>query len=251
MNEKNNSLISDFIEGYEKRKKRLMRKEDRKVKKIKSKNTIKFRKLLREKNVMNDLTYFKDNITLDEQEKILKQVEEIKKYSDVEKPYRLTLLDSEIPMMYKACALKKINTLKYMDPGGGEYYKIKQWVDGFDMKIPFGIHKSLSITIDDGVDKCHDFMDNAKNILDSAVYGLNDAKLQIMQMIGQWIANPDAIGSAIAIKGPMGTGKTTLVKEGISQILGRDFAFLALGGATDSSFWKDIVIHMKDRHGEK
>ena len=57
-----------------------------------------------------------------------------------------------------------------------------------------------------------------------------------MQMVGQWIANPDAIGSAIAIHGPMGTGKTTLVKEGISKILNREFAFIALGGATDSSF---------------
>ena len=60
--------------------------------------------------------------------------------------------------------------------------------------------------------------------------------MQIMQFVGQWITNPNAIGSAIAIKGPMGTGKTTLVKEGISKILGRDFAFIALGGATDSSF---------------
>jgi ATP-dependent Lon protease len=34
----------------------------------------------------------------------------------------------------------------------------------------------------------------------------------------------------------MGTGKTTLVKDGISKILGREFAFIALGGATDSSF---------------
>ena len=44
------------------------------------------------------------------------------------------------------------------------------------------------------------------------------------------------MGTAIAIKGPMGTGKTTLVKEGISKVLGRDFSFMALGGATDSSF---------------
>jgi len=90
--------------------------------------------------------------------------------------------------------------------------------------------------MDDGVEKCHEFMENAKGILDKAVYGLNDAKEQIMQMVGQWIANPSAMGTAIAIKGPMGTGKTTLVKEGISKILGRDFAFIALGGATDSSF---------------
>jgi ATP-dependent Lon protease len=55
-------------------------------------------------------------------------------------------------------------------------------------------------------------------------------------MVGQWISNPSAMGTAIAIKGPMGTGKTTLVKEGISKILGREFAFIALGGAGDSSF---------------
>jgi ATP-dependent Lon protease len=55
-------------------------------------------------------------------------------------------------------------------------------------------------------------------------------------MIGQWIANPKAFGSAIAIKGPMGTGKTSLVKEGISKILEREFAFVALGGASDGSF---------------
>ena len=79
-------------------------------------------------------------------------------------------------------------------------------------------------------------MENAKQTLDKAVYGLDDAKLQIMQMVGQWITNPSAVGTAIAIKGPMGTGKTTLVKEGISKILGREFAFIALGGATDSSF---------------
>jgi ATP-dependent Lon protease len=60
--------------------------------------------------------------------------------------------------------------------------------------------------------------------------------MQIMQMIGQWIANPGAMGSAIAITGPPGTGKTSLVKEGISKILGREFTFIALGGTGDASF---------------
>jgi len=55
-------------------------------------------------------------------------------------------------------------------------------------------------------------------------------------MLGQLITNPKAIGTAIAIHGPPGTGKTSLVKEGISKILNRPFAFIALGGATDSSF---------------
>jgi ATP-dependent Lon protease len=79
-------------------------------------------------------------------------------------------------------------------------------------------------------------MAEAQKTLDGAVYGLNDAKMQIMQMLGQLITNPKAIGSAIAIHGPPGTGKTSLVKEGISKILNRPFSFIALGGATDSSF---------------
>ena len=44
-------------------------------------------------------------------------------------------------------------------------------------------------------------MENAKQTLDTAAFGLNDAKMQIMQMIGQLIANPNAIGSTIAIHG--------------------------------------------------
>jgi ATP-dependent Lon protease len=65
---------------------------------------------------------------------------------------------------------------------------------------------------------------------------LDDAKMQIMQMIGQWISNPKSLGTAIAVKGAAGTGKTTLIKDGISKILGREFAFIALGGCGDSSF---------------
>ena len=128
-----------------------------------------------------------------------------------------------------------MNTLEYMEPGTKEYYKLKQWVDTF-MQIPFNKFSNLPLTIEDGVEKCHEFMESAQQTLNTAVFGLNDAKMQIIQMLGQWITNPDAIGTAIAIKGPMGTGKTTLVKDGISKILGREFAFIALGGATDSSF---------------
>ena len=209
-------------------------KQKEKMKKEKAKNVGKLRKMLREKNVMNDFKYFKD-MKLEDQQKILTKLKEVNKFSNVDKPYRLSLLESNIPVHFKATALKKINILNYMDPGSGEYYKIKQWVDTF-MRIPFGIRNTLPVQISDGRDKCADFMEEAKKILDECVYGLNDAKMQIMQFIGQWIANPNAVAPPIAIKGPPGTGKTTLIKEGISKILNRPFAFLALGGATDSSF---------------
>ena len=233
--EKKNKTIMKMLADFEKREKSYNKGFEKHVSKLKEKNTRKLSNLMSEKNVMNDVKYFHEKMTVEEQHKVLKQMIEIKSHCTVVKPYRLTLLDADIPVEYKAIAYKKINSLKYMEPGGGEYYKIKNWVDTF-MQIPFGKTKNLPVTIDDGVEKCHDFMENANKILDEAVYGLDDVKLQIMQMVGQWISNPKAMGTAIAIKGPMGTGKTSLVKEGISKILGREFAFIALGGATDSSF---------------
>tara|TARA_B100001093_G_scaffold512045_1_gene581176 strand:+ start:5683 stop:8049 length:2367 start_codon:yes stop_codon:yes gene_type:complete len=209
-------------------------KRKKKEKKEKDKNFVTLRKLLRERHVSNDYKYFKE-MSIESQSKIITKLRAVKEYSKVDKPYKIQLLESDIPVEFKADALNKINTLDYMDPGSGEYYKIKNWVDTF-MRIPFGKHNSLPVSIRDGPDKCQEFMENAKQILDNAVYGLEDAKMQILQMVGQWISNPNSLGTAIAVKGPPGTGKTTLIKEGVSKILNRPFAFLALGGATDSSF---------------
>lgn len=206
------------------------------IKKARSKNAKTYHKLIHnDKKRTNEIDYFRKKLSNKEQLRIMGDLKEINKHINIDKPYRLALLDSKMPAHFKATAMQKLNVLKTMEPGDPEYYKIKNWVDTF-MKIPFGINKNLDVKITDGIDVCHDFMANAKNQLDDCVFGLNDAKMQIMQMMGQWISNPSAVGTAIAIKGPMGTGKTTLVKEGISKILGREFAFIALGGTGDSSF---------------
>ena len=230
-----NKIAIDGLKELDIKEKALKKSQEKRVKGTKLKNVKKFKNLINKKSLMNDYKYFKDKLSVEEQEKIINEVEELNKHSIVQKPYRLTLLESNIPTNLKSIALNKIASLRYMDPGNGEYYKIKTWVDTF-MQIPFNSYKSLPITIDNGVNECQLYMEKSKDMLDEAVYGLNDAKMQIMQLIGQWIANPKAVGTAVAIKGPMGTGKTTLVKEGISKILNREFAFIALGGATDSSF---------------
>ena len=226
--------IQKCIDVYEEEIKMSKKKLQKKEKKQKDKNLRIFRKIIKDKNTMNDFSFY-EKLETENQKKIIKELREINKITRIEKPYRMTLLESDIPVQFKSAAMKKINSLRYMEPGSGEFYKIKNWVDTF-MRIPFSKHEGLPISIEDGVDKCHDFMESAQNTLDQAVYGLNDAKMQIMQMLGQLLTNPKAIGTAIAIHGPPGTGKTSLVKEGISKILNRPFAFIALGGATDSSF---------------
>lgn len=213
---------------------------DRQIKKLvkssRIKNAKKYHKLTHEdKKNMDETSYFKTKLSNKEQMRVIRDLKEVNSCIDIDKPYRLALLESNMPAKTKAVALQKLNILNTMEPGDPEYHKLRHWVDAF-MRIPFNNYNTFSVSISDGIDRCHDFMLNAKQTLDRCVYGLNDAKLQIMQLVGQWVANPKSVGSAIAIKGPMGTGKTTLVKEGISQILGREFAFIALGGNSDASF---------------
>jgi len=182
-----------------------------------------------------ELEYFKKKLSNKQQLKIMEDLKVVNAHMHNDKPYRLRLLQSNIPPKYKANVLQKLNIMETMEPGDGEYHKLKMWIDTF-MRIPFNIYNDLSISMNDGMDICNKFMNNAKNTLDECTYGLDDAKMQIMQLVGQWVANPNAMGQAIAIYGPKGTGKTSLAKEGISKIFGREFAFISLGGSGDSSF---------------
>jgi ATP-dependent Lon protease len=78
-------------------------------------------------------------------------------------------------------------------------------------------------------------MRESRAILDKAVYGMLPAKTQIMQVLAQWIANPDSTGNVIALQGPAGVGKTSIAKHGIATALKRPFEFFSLGGASDIS----------------
>jgi len=207
------------------------------VKNTRTKNAKDYHKLTKTemKNATAEIDYFKKKLSHKEQKAIMNELKIINEHIHIDKPYRLALLQTKLPIKYKATVMQKLNIMKSMEQGDSEYHKMKTWVDTF-MRVPFNVYKNLSVNMNDGMDVCDQFMKNAKGHLDDCVYGLDDAKLQILQMMGQWITNPDAMGSAIAIHGPPGTGKTSLSKEGISKILGREFAFISLGGAGDASF---------------
>ena len=230
----NSEIAKTCLKACEKKLKHEKKMEEKRKLRQSEKNSRIFNHIIRNKNTMNDKEIF-DKMPIPEQKSLIKELRQINKITRIEKPYRISILESDIPIQFKAIAMKKVNALRYAEPGSGEYSKLKGWIDTF-MSIPFGNYRTLPVNIADGVEKCHEFMEQAQKTLNDAVYGLNDAKMQIMQMLGQLITNPNAIGTAIAIKGPMGTGKTSIVKEGISKILNRPFAFIALGGATDSSF---------------
>ena len=237
-------VLHDKLKNNPKNKiiKKALEQCDQKIQKLikhaRNKNARTFEELLYKSDMQentDELGYFKRKLSNKEQLTIMNDLRELNNKVCIDKPYRLALLQSALPANLKAIAFQRLNQLASMEPGDNEYYKLKNWVDGF-MRIPFGVYKNIAININDGLDKCSDFVVNAKKQLDNCVYGLDDAKMQVMQMIGQWISNPKSLGTAIAVKGPPGTGKTSLIKDGISKILGREFAFIALGGCGDSSY---------------
>ena len=234
--DKKNSHVFSELQKFTKEQRKIVEKEDKKAnRKARLKNMKEFRSLINERKTNNEVAYF-SKLEVCEQEAILHKIREANKHTKMIKPYRFKLIDMDLPDEVKAIGMKKMSTFQKMEPDSSEYFKMKKWIDAF-MSIPFNTYKNFGLSLkSDGPDKCREFMTKTLNTMDEAVYGLNDAKMQIMQMIGTWISNPHAVGNAIAIKGPPGTGKTTLVKEGVSKVLNRPFAFIALGGSTDSSF---------------
>ena len=89
------------------------------------------------------------------------------------------------------------------------------------------------------VDK-KNYIKDIRQILNGAVYGHDEAKLQIERVIAQWI-NGQVKGAVLGLEGPPGTGKTSLIKHGLSKCLkdsdgnARPFAFLPIGGSTNGS----------------
>ena len=147
-------------------------------------------------------------------------------------PNKFRILELPIADYVKSTVIKKLSTLDEIQEQGGEGHKLRSWVDAF-MRIPFGKTVPLPVTLTDGSQKCSEFMVKARAQMNKHIYAMEPAKLQIMQIIAQWIVNPGSVGNVIALQGPMGVGKTSFARNAIAEVLQRPFEFFTLGGASD------------------
>ena len=178
--------------------------------------------------------YFEE-LPKSKQKKLNKQMKQLATLvKDGEVPHKFRILELPIADSLKATVIKKLDMLARMEDEGGENHKLRAWVDGF-LRIPFGVHVPLPVKLDDGPKPCAEFLAQTRKTLDGAVYGMQGAKTQIMQILAQWISNPQSVGNVIALRGPMGVGKTSFARNGVAKVLNRPFEFFSLGGATDSA----------------
>ena len=174
------------------------------------------------------------SLTDKEQDNIKHLEKEIKSLQTTRKPLRFKILElKSLSNESKYNIIEKIEQLKKLDSSDNEYFKLSSWINWLD-KLPFNKFTNIDITKNPAT--ISQFLLNAKNIMDKAVYGHYEAKDQVIINMAKMIANNNSKGTCIAIQGPMGNGKTTLVKEGICKALNRPFGFISLGGMQDANF---------------
>jgi hypothetical protein len=168
------------------------------------------------------------------QKAMLQALEQRSDYTKKEQPLMFRLLQMKLQPETMALVMSRYNAMNTMDTSTGEYYKLRNWMEKL-VSVPLGMYKEMPVRLEDGADSCVPFMEKAGRCLNEAIYGQNEAKLQIMQFIASKIANPNASGLSLLLIGPPGIGKTSLIKGGIAKALDWPFQFISLGGDSDAT----------------
>jgi hypothetical protein len=173
---------------------------DKKRKKNKEEEDIPLKLSRKEREYFEDLTKKMRKDVSKKMMTISKMINE----SDV--PYKFRVLEMDTTPKIQSEIIRKIDAITRMGSDSGEAQKLRNWVDGI-LRVPFGKHISLPVTMKDGVDKCSTFLNEAHAKMEKATYGMTSAKTQIMQVLAQWISNPESVGNVIAMRGSAGVGK--------------------------------------------
>jgi ATP-dependent Lon protease len=231
----NTTSDSDTDTDEETKKKRNKKRNKRKKKKT-YKSASKALSKLRGGVLDDDETRYLKSLNLEDTKRVNKTARKITRKVKNSVPLVFRILDWELPERTKSQIIDKINKHDLMEPTDGEYSKLSSWVNGIE-SLPIGKYKKLPVDLKkDKPDKISKFLENAKTKLDSAVFGHENAKNEIIKLCAQWIRNPKSSTQVLGFHGSPGVGKTQIVKHGLSNILHRPFTFISMGGAHDSSF---------------
>jgi len=202
-----------------------------------------------ENTIDNQIDQFKA-MPIDQQKKLISVLERKNSVGTATNPSQslmFKLMTMNLGPETQVTVLNKYQAMQNMDPGSSEYFKQRAWLEKLS-SLPLGIYKDLPVKIEDGSEKCNAFMTRARKCLDDAIFGQEEAKLQVLQFIGTRIANPGGRGLSLMLAGPPGIGKTSLIKNGIAKALEWPFQFISLGGDSDASTYTGHQLVYESSH---
>lgn len=146
-------------------------------------------------------------------------------------PLRFRVLASELPLEIKRRIAQKLE--KQQDTlASGDAIKYATWVEGL-LALPLNAY--ITPSEEPRPELCRRLQDAAAH-LDRVIYGHRAAKQAILERLFQWVSRPWVPQRPLGLQGCPGNGKSSLIREGLSAIMGRPYGFVALGGSLDSSY---------------
>lgn len=169
----------------------------------------------------------KSNVLISQELERLKSLS----FEDVDMKKQI-IANKNMPQHIKKLALDKLEEMK---SGSSEYYKQMQYVKILiDYPWVSDEDEDIFTSMNGDLDKCKSFLDDARKRMDDTVYGHNECKNAIIELLGKWFTNPKSLGKSIGLVGPPGVGKTLFAKA-LGAVLGIPFTQVNLGGVEDGS----------------
>lgn len=187
-------------------------------------------------------------LAMDKQKQMIEALE--RKPAASEQNLMFRILTMNLPPDTQSMVLAKYHSLQTLDNSSGEFFKLRAWLEKLT-SVPLGIYKEIPVKMEDGSESCSLFMERARRCLEDAIFGQEEAKLQIMQFIATKIANPTHRGLSLLLTGPPGVGKTSLIRNGIAKALNWPFQFISLGGDSDATTYTGHQLVYESSHAGK
>ena len=158
------------------------------------------------------------------------QLRVIKKELGIEKDEKSADLESfrqkleKLPLTAEArkVAEEELAKLTLLEPASQEYPMIRGYLSWI-VDLPWG--KTTADNLD---------LMNAKTVLDSSHFGLDDVKDRILEFVATVRKRGSLMGTILCLVGPPGVGKTSIGRS-IADTLGRKFYRFSVGGMRDEA----------------
>jgi ATPase family associated with various cellular activities (AAA) len=148
--------------------------------------------------------------------------------------YRQRILELNATREVKARIYQRWLTFKDLNSTSDEYGARKQWLE-HALSLPYnqltGLAKPESPLVMNGL------LCAITHNLNRKVYGLAQAKQELLQVLAQRLTNPLGSHPNLALVGASGTGKS-LIYSSVAEAYGIPFERVSLGGLTDSAVLK-------------
>ena len=141
--------------------------------------------------------------------------------SEVEKIER-KLAEKDLPDEILKTVEQELNKLKTLNAQSPEFNVTRSYLENI-AELPWGIYSEDNNDIK-----------QARKILDSDHYGLDEVKDLILEFLSTIIKRGKIAGSIICLVGPPGVGKTSIGRS-VAEALGRKFFRFSVGGMRDEA----------------